>query len=297
MHRSFVPLRKTRWRDKARGRWRQCKDKQASPLQLRSGEALGYVQEFVHELMITVVISSRASLTRALTQENILEEIRSGLADFAGAPMRYRTAGTLSVVLIGGMFAIPAVIEAVFLPTLKHGTSSPLPGYEQIPLAVAAFCIGWRFVLAIPIALGLFTVAAFTSSSGASKAGPSTQIKSHPTNRPVGITVIAWLNILGACVLVLSGLLSAHQPEGGLAWMLAAVVVLSVCLGFALLRLQNWARAVVIVLYGLSLIQTIGSAVFAHGVDILAACASGLYLLWAIWYMHQDHVKACFHRA
>ncbi|MGC2329699.1 MAG: hypothetical protein WA604_23525, partial [Candidatus Sulfotelmatobacter sp.] len=71
----------------------------------------------------------------------------------------------MSIVLIGGMFAVPAVIEAVFLPSLKQGIPNPLPGYEQILLAVAAFFLGWRFVLALPIAVVLFTVAAFTSRS------------------------------------------------------------------------------------------------------------------------------------
>lgn len=53
--------------------------------------------------------------------------------------MRYRTATILSIVLIGGMFAVPAVIEAVFLPSLKQGIPNPLPGYEQILLCFSRF--------------------------------------------------------------------------------------------------------------------------------------------------------------
>ncbi|MGA9980188.1 MAG: hypothetical protein WBQ08_16335 [Candidatus Sulfotelmatobacter sp.] len=204
----------------------------------------------------------------------------------------------MSIVLIGGMFAVPAVIEAVFLPSLKQGIPNPLPGYEQILLAVAAFFLGWRFVLALPIAVVLFTVAAFTSRSVVGQQqGRARRLDDQPMNRPVGITVIAWLNILGGVAFVLSEMLSAHRPEGRLAWMLVAVVVLSICLGVALLRLHNWARAAVIVLYGLSLIRMTGHVIFAHGVaDILAVLVPGCYVLWAVWYMHQQQVKAAFGR-
>jgi hypothetical protein len=76
--------------------------------------------------------------------------------------VRYRIAGVLSAVLIGGMFGLPAAVWAVFLPSLKQGLPNPLPGYERILLAVAVFCVSWRFLLAVPILLVLFAVAAFT---------------------------------------------------------------------------------------------------------------------------------------
>lgn len=209
--------------------------------------------------------------------------------------MRYRTAAILSIVLIGGMFVIPAVIESTFLPSLKQGTPDPLPGYEQILLAVAAFFLGWRFVLALPIALVLFTVAAFTGPAKVRQQHRTHRLESPPTNRPVGITVIALLNILSGLVLGVSIVLSVHRPEGGLAWISVAVVILSICLGVALLKMQNWARAVVIVLYGLSLIRMTGHVIFTHGAaDGLALLVPGCYVLWAIWYMHQQHVKAAF---
>jgi len=214
--------------------------------------------------------------------------------------VRYRTAAMLSVVLIGGMFAVPAAIMAVFLPSLNQSIPDPLPGYEQVLLAVAAFFFTWRLLLALPIALVLFTVAAFTSTSiGASTTQPSRRrLNDEPMNRPVGITVIASLNILGGFALGVSEMFSTHRPEGALTWILALGVILSLGLGIALLRLQNWARAVVVVLYGMSLISIPGQVIFAHDVvDVFAAVVPGSYLVWAVWYMHRSQVKAAFGRA
>jgi len=212
--------------------------------------------------------------------------------------VRYRTATILSIVLIGGMFAVPAVIESAFLPSLKQGIPNPLRGYEVVLLAVAAFCLRWRFVLAAPIALVLFTVAAFGSPSKVHQQQVRTRSRDDQSmSRPVGITVIALLNILGALALAVSEMLSAQRPEGGLRWILVAAVILSICLGIALLRLQNWARAVVVVLYGLSLVRMLGRAIFAHSVaDVFTVFVPGFYVLWAVWYMHQPRVKASFGR-
>jgi hypothetical protein len=212
--------------------------------------------------------------------------------------VRYRTATILSIVLIGGMFAVPAVIESAFLPSLKQGVPDRLPGYEQVLLAGAVFFLRWRFVLALPIALVLFTVAAFSSSSKVRQQPRTRSLDHQPMTRPVGITVIALLNILGGFGVGLSEMLSTDRPEGGLAWMLVAGVIFSICLGVALLRLQNWARAVFVVLYGLSLIRMLGHVLFAHNAaDVFTASVPGFYVLWAIWYMHQQHVKTAFGRA
>jgi hypothetical protein len=47
--------------------------------------------------------------------------------------VRFRTAAILSAVLVGGTFILPAVVEATLLPSLQN----PVPGYEQVILAVA----------------------------------------------------------------------------------------------------------------------------------------------------------------
>ena len=80
--------------------------------------------------------------------------------------MRYRTAAISCFVLIGGMFALPAAIWAVFLPSLKQGLPNPLPAYEKFLLDIAVFCGVWKWFLTLPIlGLGfLFSIAALTGS-------------------------------------------------------------------------------------------------------------------------------------
>ncbi len=80
--------------------------------------------------------------------------------------MRYSTAAILSVVLIGGMFTLPAGVWAVF-PSLKQGFSIPVASYERILLGLVVFCGRFRWFLALPIVTVLFTYAAFTSDSRA----------------------------------------------------------------------------------------------------------------------------------
>jgi len=63
------------------------------------------------------------------------------------------------------MFVLPAAVWAAFLPSLKQGLPDPIPGYERILLDIAVFCDLWRFVLALPIAAVLFTVAGFTNAT------------------------------------------------------------------------------------------------------------------------------------
>ena len=77
--------------------------------------------------------------------------------------MRYRTAALLTVVLIGGIFVVPNVVWAVFLPSLKQGLPNPIPGYERILLEFAVFCDTWRFPFALPIVAAPFSFAALTT--------------------------------------------------------------------------------------------------------------------------------------
>jgi hypothetical protein len=76
--------------------------------------------------------------------------------------MRYRTAALICAVSIGMMFGLPAVVEAVFLPSLKLGIPNPVPLYEQILLGTALLCLRWRLALLLPTVAVLFTVAIFT---------------------------------------------------------------------------------------------------------------------------------------
>ncbi len=79
--------------------------------------------------------------------------------------MRYKTAAISCFALVGGMFALPAMILGVFLPSLKSGIPDPIPAYERILLEIAVFCVEWKWLLAVPSAtLGLaFTGAALAA--------------------------------------------------------------------------------------------------------------------------------------
>ncbi len=84
--------------------------------------------------------------------------------------MRFRSAGILCALLVGGMFVLPAAVKAVFLPPLRQGLPNPVPGWEQILLSAAVFCIDWQWLLALPMVGVLRTVAALTSVSVSNKA-------------------------------------------------------------------------------------------------------------------------------
>jgi hypothetical protein len=149
------------------------------------------------------------------------------------------------------MFAVPALIEAVFLPSFKQGIPDPVPSYEQILLNIILFFITRRFLLAIPVPFVLFAIAAFTSTRlGRQQHGSIQRHGDQRTSRPVGITGIAVLNILAGLALAVSGMLSMQRTEVSLSWMVIVTGVLSIGLGIALLRLQNWARAVVLCFTG-----------------------------------------------
>jgi len=85
--------------------------------------------------------------------------------------VQYRTAVILSVVIVlltGGMFGLQAAVWAAFLPSLKQGIPDPIPGYEKLLLDVAVFCSTWKWMLALlapPIVVLVFTIAAFTTDS------------------------------------------------------------------------------------------------------------------------------------
>jgi hypothetical protein len=80
--------------------------------------------------------------------------------------LRFKTAAILSAVLVGGvLFIFPAVVEAVYLPSLRQGVPNPIPEYEANLLGAALFCHRFRWFLAPLTVLVLFVVAAFTGKS------------------------------------------------------------------------------------------------------------------------------------
>jgi len=79
--------------------------------------------------------------------------------------VRYRTAAILSVGLIIGMFGLPELLWAVFLPSLRRGLPDPVPSYEQILLNFALFCGMYRFLVVPAVVSVLFAIAGFTRPS------------------------------------------------------------------------------------------------------------------------------------
>jgi hypothetical protein len=95
--------------------------------------------------------------------------------------VRYRSAAILSAVLIGGMVGLPAAVWAIFLSSLKQGLPIPIPGYERILLGIAVVCGSWSWILVLPIASMLFTIAAFTHARTPAK--PLGQQKRTPPSK------------------------------------------------------------------------------------------------------------------
>jgi hypothetical protein len=103
----------------------------------------------------------RFSATPELAPSNMLENEGSTPRVLEKA-VRYRTLAIWCFVLLGAMFAVPATIWAVFLPSLKQGLPDPIPIYERVLLEIAVFCGSWKWLLVLPL-LGLgmaFTVLA-----------------------------------------------------------------------------------------------------------------------------------------
>lgn len=77
--------------------------------------------------------------------------------------MRYSTAVILSVIVIGVMFGLPLVTNAVVGPYEEHGLE--IPHYTRMLLEIGFSVSRFRYVFTLPIVLGLFLFAGVTSES------------------------------------------------------------------------------------------------------------------------------------
>ena len=127
--------------------------------------------------------------------------------------------------------------------------------------------------------------------------------------RPRGVTLIVVLDFIGAaiCLLValagfvggsfLAGVLS--QGTSGLSGSVAAAFLIGALIyglmGFGLIKLQNWARILTIVLTILGTLGSVGNLVRfgVHGLVFVQAIFL-VYYIWVVWYLFQPHVKAVF---
>jgi len=135
-------------------------------------------------------------------------------------------------------------------------------------------------------------------------------------SRPTGVTVIAVLSFLGACMSVvlafgflfggaLVATLGMSVPASivGVAAIIGAGVCfvttsLAVCNGIGLLKLRNWARILTIVLAGLGLCSAVFGILmallhFRIFVTLREAIVAALYF-WILTYLLKPHVKQAF---
>ncbi|HTW23852.1 MAG TPA: hypothetical protein VMD78_09640 [Candidatus Baltobacteraceae bacterium] len=136
--------------------------------------------------------------------------------------------------------------------------------------------------------------------------------------RPTGVTILAVLAFCGAGLLVLGALavlfggvlLSSLSSSGvgmmaGVGAAVVAVVLvacagLDVAIGVGLLKLQNWARVVTIVLCALFFLGSIFSIFspfhthFFFLIFVIRRLVMAAIYAWILWYLFQPNVKQAF---
>jgi hypothetical protein len=139
--------------------------------------------------------------------------------------------------------------------------------------------------------------------------------------RPVGVTILAILNFIGAALCLMGGIgiilgggfiatvLSQGQSSAGLAGVLAGlgaaagvfIIIMggvSALLGFGLWKLKGWARIVSIVLYAINgVFQLLGILGTLAHFNIFALMWGAFWVAvdaFVIWYLLKPEVKAAF---
>lgn len=117
--------------------------------------------------------------------------------------------------------------------------------------------------------------------------------------RPVGVTVIAVLNICGAGILtVRDGLLPANRPRGSYLGFLIVSVLFSVGLSVGLLKLRNWARSITVLLSWINLILAlmfpVREGLAGRRVVDVGQLLGGLFAGAVLWYLSKSEVVTAF---
>jgi hypothetical protein len=142
--------------------------------------------------------------------------------------------------------------------------------------------------------------------------------------RPVGVTILAILNFIGAAICVLGGIamilggsfiatmLSQGQSSAGVAGVLAGlgaaagvfIIIMggvSALVGFGLWKMKGWARVVSIVLFGISAVfQLLGILGTLAHFNVFALIWGGFWIAvdaFVILYLLKPEVKAAFQPA
>jgi hypothetical protein len=138
--------------------------------------------------------------------------------------------------------------------------------------------------------------------------------------RPTGVTIIAILGFFGAALLLVAGLAicmggamvsrMAHTPMGLMAGMggalvgvtLLAFAALGIATGVGLLKLQNWARILTIVVAGMTLLVAglglLDAMAHVHMIFFFGALMRRMITMaigvWILIYLFQPDVKQAF---
>jgi hypothetical protein len=139
--------------------------------------------------------------------------------------------------------------------------------------------------------------------------------------RPVGVTILAILNFIGAAICVLVGIavilgggfiatmLSQGQGSAGAAGVLAGlgaaagvfIIIMggvSALLGFGLWKLKGWARIISIVLFAINgVFQVLGILGTLAHFNVFALMWGAFWIAvdaFVIWYLLKPEVKAAF---
>lgn len=113
--------------------------------------------------------------------------------------------------------------------------------------------------------------------------------------RPLGVSVLAVLQVLGGVLLGLAAMGIANEAAdvdaaGPVAAVLGTMAVGQILVGTGLWRLRNWARKIAVVLFSVSAV--IGVLVMFMG-NVSGLFQAGFAGSWAI-YLSRDHVRNAF---
>jgi hypothetical protein len=136
--------------------------------------------------------------------------------------------------------------------------------------------------------------------------------------RPTGVTILAVLCFLGAAVLLMAamlfmvgGVLLSHviATGPGAEWLvglggavvggtLLVIGILDLVMGIGFLKLQNWARILMIIFVALSVLGSGGGLLFMFGhflpLLMFRHVVTVAIDIWILIYLFQPHVKQAF---
>jgi hypothetical protein len=134
--------------------------------------------------------------------------------------------------------------------------------------------------------------------------------------RPTGVTILAVLGFAGAAFALMAGMMifvggamvsrMANAPVGMLAGVGGAILatgfviftVFYIIISIGLLKLQNWARIILIVLLFLGLLSSALGLLFAlshfHVFLLFWRAIIAALQVWILWYLFQPNIKQAF---